>query len=148
MENYILKKDEDKAGSATFNKELDGYNFKTNHSNSLNVDEVLISKPELVDKILTNNFKEKYKRLVMIVLSILRASDTSEGDCMIALDEIARLKDILLHRYHKNLKKEKEALFLQQLDGLELQLHQKISQIRAINMMFNFNNEDEKHMGR
>ena len=147
MENYILKKDEEKAGAATFNKDLDGYNFKSNHSNSLNVNEVLIAKPELVDKILTNNFKEKYKKLVMIVLSIMHASDTSEGDCMLALDEVARLKDILLHRYHQNIKKEKEALFLQQLDGLELQLHQKISQIRAFNMMFSIGQE-EKHMGR
>ncbi len=147
MENYILKKDEEKAGKATFNKDLEGYNFKAHHDNSLNVNEVLISKPEIVDKILTTNFKEKYKRLVMIVLSIMHASDTSEGDCMLALDEVARLKDILLHRYHNNLKKEKEALFLQQLDSLELQLHQKISQIRAFNMMFSFT-EEEKHMGR
>ena len=147
MENYILKKDDEKAGEATYNKELEGYNFKTRHNNSLNVNEVLISKPEIVDKILTNNFKDKYKRLVMIVLSIMHASDTSEGDCMIALDEVARLKDILLHKYHNNLKKEKEALFLQQLDNLELQLHQKISQIRAFNMMFSFS-EEEKHMGR
>ncbi len=147
MENYILKKDEEKAGSATFNKDLDGYNFKSNHSNSLNVDEVLIAKPELVDKILTNNIKEKYKRLVMIVLSIMRASDTSEGDCILALDEIARLKDILLHRYNKNIKREKQELFLDQLCQLESQLHQKINQIRAINMMFSIG-EEEKHMGR
>ena len=147
MDNYILKKDEEKAGSATFNKELDGYNFKSNHSNSLNVSDILIAKPELVDKILTNNFKEKYKRLVMIVLSIMRASDTSEGDCLLALGEVERLKDILLHRYHKNIKREKEELFLDQLCQLESQLHQKINQIRAINMMFSIN-EEEKHMGR
>ncbi len=147
MENYILKKDEDKAGKAEFNKDLEGYNFKAHHGNSLSVNEVLISKPEIVDRILTTNFKEKYKRLVMIVLSILHASDTSEGDCMLALDEIARLKDILLYKYHNNLKKEKEALFLQQLDSLELQLHQKISQIRAFNEMFSFEPE-EHHFGR
>ena len=147
MDNYILKKDEEKSGEASFNKDLSGYNFKTNKSNSLNVDEVIISKPELIDRILTNNFKEKYKRIVMIVLSIMHTSDTSEGDCLLALDEIARLKDILLYRYHNNLKKQKEELFLQQLCNLESQLHQKINQIRAINMMFSID-EDQKHMGR
>ena len=147
MENYILKKDEEKSGKATFNKNLEGYNFKSHKNNSLNIDEVLISKPELVDRILTNNFKEKYKRLVMIVLSIMHASDTSEGDCMLALDEVSRLKNILLYRYHNNLKKQKEELFLDQLCNLESQLHQKINQIKAINMMFSFQNE-QKHIGR
>ena len=147
MDNYILKKDDEIVGKATYNKDLEGYNFKTHRNNSLNISDVLISKPEIVDRILTNNFKDKYKRLVMIILSIMHASDTSEGDCMLALDEVARLKDILLYKYHNNLKKEKEALFLQQLDNLEFQLHQKISQIRAFNMMFSFN-EEEKHMGR
>ena len=147
MDNYILKKDDEKVGKASYNENLEGYSFKAHHDNNLNVNSVLISKPEIVDKILTTNFKEKYKKLVMIVLSIMHASDTSEGDCMLALDDVARLKDILLHRYHNNLKKEKEALFLQQLNSLELQLHQKINQIRAFSQMFSFEPE-EHHKGR
>ena len=136
MDNYILKKKEEKAKITKYNPNMDGYNFKSHHSNSLNINEVLISKPDLV-----------YKRLVMIVLSIMHASDSTEGDCIIALDEVNRLKNILLHNYHKKLKIEKEALFLQQLDSLEMQLHQKISNIRAFREMFSFEQE-EKHIGR
>ena len=48
---YIVK--------ASYNKDLEGYNFKTHRNKSLNISEVLISKPEIIDRILTNNFKEQ-----------------------------------------------------------------------------------------
>lgn len=147
MDNHILKKSTQKGKIVYYDDELIGYVFKTKRANSLNVNEVTILKPSIIDRILTSNFKEKYKRLVMIVLSIIRASDTSEGDCVIALDEVARLKDILLHKYHNLIKKEKEAYFLQQLTSLEGQLHQKVAQIRAFKNMFDLVQEEHR-MGR
>lgn len=147
MDNHILKKSTKKGKIVYYDDELIGYIIKTKRANSLNVNEVTIFKPSIIDRILTSNFKEKYKKLVMIVLSLMRASDTTEGDCVIALNEVARLKDILLHKYHNMLKKEKEVFFLQQLTSLEGQLHQKMASIRAFRNMFEMVQEEHR-MGR
>ncbi|MBQ9834531.1 MAG: hypothetical protein IJO33_05000 [Bacilli bacterium] len=150
MKNYVIRKSDDKKEIIYYNYDLTGYNMKSknNGNNQLKVDEIMIVKPSLVDKLITIKFKEKYKRLVMIVLSILHASDTSEGDCIIALDEVAKLKEILLYKYHNKIKMEKETMFLEQLEGLERSLSEKLIQIRAFNNMFNFENEQEKSKGR
>ena len=150
MKNYVIRKSDEKKEIIYYNYDITGYNMKSKRcgNNQLKIDEIMIVKPSLVDKLITMKFKEKYKRLVMIVLSILHASDTSEGDCIIALDEVAKLKEILLYKYHNKIKMEKETMFLEQLEGLERSLSEKLIQIRAFNNMFNFENEQEKSKGR
>ena len=145
MKNYVIRKSDDKKEIIYYNYDLTGYNMKSKNNGN---NQIMIVKPSLVDKLITIKFKEKYKRLVMIVLSILHASDTSEGDCIIALDEIEKLKEILLYKYHNKIKIEKETMFLEQLEGLERSLSEKLLQIRAFNNMFNFENAQEKSKGR
>ena len=151
MESYIIKKNDKIQEMIYYNYSSNGYNLKTknNMQNKLKINKIVIVKPSLVDKLITIKFKEKYKRLVMIVLSIMHASDTSEGDCIIALDEITKLKEILLYRYHNKIKQEKENLFLEQLESFERSLNEKLAQINAFNHMFDFETlQDSKAKGR
>jgi hypothetical protein len=94
----------------------------------------------MTDKILTIKFKQRYKRLLMIVLSVLNGadSDTTQGDIEIILDEIAKMRDILLHKYKSFLKKEKERVFLEQLRGLENSMRAKLQEMREYEYYLNY----------
>lgn len=150
MASYLLKK-EDKNNEIKDVIKTSGYTFKPNNKNKnhLEVNSLTIIKPTMIDAILTTKFNINYRKLVMIVFNILQTSDeeTSEGDIMIALDEIAKSRQIILNKYQKFLKKEKEEKFIKQLRLLENELRAK-----QINMRMNLFNQmyiydDEKSRG-
>lgn len=145
MSNHSIKKDNCNKDIVYINGELKGYDFspKNSSNNSLKINQIMIVNPTMTDKILTIKFKQRYKRLLMLVLSILNGDDssTTEGDIIIVLDEIAKMRDILLHKYKSFLKKEKEKVFLEQLRGLENSLRAKIQEKREYEYYMEYVNE-------
>lgn len=150
MASYLLKKD-DKNNEIKNMAEGTGYTFKPNNrsKNHIEVNKLTIIKPDMIDAILTTKFNKNYRRLVMIVFNILQSRDdeTTEGDIMIALDEVAKLREIILNKYQKFLKKEKEEKFIKQLRLLENELRAKQINIRMnmLNQMYMY--EEEKSRG-
>ena len=150
MASYLLKKDE-KINETANIIESNGYTFKPNNKskNHIEVNKITVIKPNMIDAILTSKFNKNYRRLVMIVFNILQTSDeeTSEGDIMIALDEITKSRQIILNKYQKFLKKEKEEKFIKQLRLLENELRAKQINIRMnmLNQMYMY--EEEKSRG-
>lgn len=132
MANHSIKKENSNSEIVFINGELNGYDFtpKDSAKNNLKIDQIIIVNPTMTDKVLTIKFKQRYKRLLMIVLSILNDPDSTSGDIEIVLDEVAKMRDILLHKYQKFLKKEKERLFLEQLRALENSLRARLQEIR------------------
>lgn len=150
MASYLLKKCDMTLESAEKN-DLKGYTFSPNNKakNNFKVNKITIINPKMIDGILTTKFNKKYRQLVMIVFSILQSNDedTTEGDIIIALDEIAKLREIILNKYQKFLAHEKEEKFVKQLRILENELRAK-----QINIRMNLYNEmqftEEKSRGR
>lgn len=150
MASYLLKKSE-MAFEAIEKNELKGYTFNPNNKakNSFKVNKITVINPKMIDGILTTKFNKKYRQLVMIVFSILQSNDedTTDGDIIIALDEIAKLREIILNKYQKFLAHEKEEKFVKQLRILENELRAK-----QINIRMNLYNEmqftEEKSRGR
>ena len=150
MASHSIKKENNNNEIVYINGELKGYDFnpKDSSNNNLKINQIVIVNPTLTDKILTIKFKQKYKRILMITLSILNGAieDTTTGDIEIVLDEIAKMRDILLNKYKKFLKKEKERVFLEQLRGLENSLRAKLFEIREYELYLN--NEIERGHSR
>ena len=148
MASHSIKKENNNNEIVYINGELKGYDFnpKDSSNNNLKINQIVIVNP--TDKILTIKFKQKYKRILMITLSILNGAieDTTTGDIEIVLDEIAKMRDILLNKYKKFLKKEKERVFLEQLRGLENSLRAKLFEIREYELYLN--NEIERGHSR
>lgn len=140
MASFLLKKDDRTDEIIIMNYENGGYTFKPGNKtkNRFKVNQITIIKPSMIDAILTTKFNKKYRQLVMIVFNILQSSDeeTSEGDIMIALDEVAKLREIILNKYQKFLSHEKEEKFVKQLRILENELRAKQINIR-MNMLNN-----------
>lgn len=150
MASHSIKKENNNNEIVYINGELKGYDFnpKDSSNNNLKINQIVIVNPTLTDKILTIKFKQKYKRILMITLSILNGAieDATTGDIEIVLDEIAKMRDILLNKYKKFLKKEKERVFLEQLRGLENSLRAKLFEIREYELYLN--NEIERGHSR
>lgn len=150
MASHSIKKENSNNEIVYINGELKGYDFnpKDSSNNNLKINQIVIVNPTLTDKILTIKFKQRYKRILMIVLSILNGAndDTTTGDIEIILDEIAKMRDILLNKYKKFLKKEKEKIFLEQLRGLENSMRAKLFELREYE--FYLNNETERGHSR
>ncbi len=152
MASFLLKKD-DKIDEITYmDYEIKGYTFKPNGKSAskyIEVSHITLVNPSMIDGILTTKFNKKYRQLVMIVFNILQSSDeeTTEGDIMIALDEIAKLRVIILNKYQKFLSHAKEEKFIKQLRILENELRAKQINIRmnALNQMYMY--EEEKSRG-
>lgn len=144
--NYSIKKDNNNEEIVYMSGNIKGYDFSPKNSNKLKIDQIMIINKNATDKILTVKFKQRYKKLLMVVLSILNDSDSTEGDIMIALDEIAKMEDILLNKYKTFLKKEKERVFLEQLEGLRKSLQSRLQEIR--NYEYYLNNELNNYHGR
>ena len=150
MANHTIKKENNKNEIVYINGEIRGYDFnpKKGSNNNLKINQIIIVNPTMTDKILTIKFKQRYKRLLMIVLSILNGADTTQGDIEIVLDEIAKMRDILLHKYKSFLKKEKERVFLEQLRGLENSMRAKLQEMREYEYYINYMEYEDNRGGR
>ena len=108
--------------------------------NSLNLDNAYeitmrkskkLKKITIYDETIIRNFVIKkvtanYQKVLIIVKDVMESDDASESDCMLALDEIYRLKDILFHKYRIYLKEKQYELFLERILYLENVLQKKI----------------------
>ena len=148
MASFLLKKDEKNNEIIIMDYEDKGYTFKPgNKSKSrLKVNQITIINSSMIDAILTSKFNKKYRRLLMIAFNIIQSpdEDTTEGDIMIALDEIAKLRVIILNKYQKFLSHQKEEKFIKQLRILENELRAKQINIR-MNMMNNMYMYEEEN---
>lgn len=152
MTSFLLKKEDNNNEIKIMDYEMKGYTFKPGAKSSskyIKVNQLKVVNPSMIDAILTTKFNQKYRKLVMIVFNILQSSDeeTTDGDIMIALDETAKLRNIILNKYQKFLSHEKEEKFVKQLRILENELRAKQINIRMnyYNQMYMY--EEEKSRG-
>lgn len=110
----------------------DGFKYKMKSSH-LGVKEIIILNPNIIDELIFSNFNRHYKKILEYYLTILQnESDSSEGNFMIALDEITRLRNILIKRYNVILSKKMVEKMLKKLKILENEIRMKVIDIRLI----------------
>ena len=80
--------------------------------------------------ILKKKLDNSFRRLAAIILSVLNDEDTTSGDCLIALDEIAKEKSIIRNKYKEYLEKAEQEKFLKRLKVLETEVKEKIVDLK------------------
>ncbi len=130
--NYLIKKNAKTNEIIYFDYNLDGYTFnpKLDSDSYLNVNKVVIINPRLIDKILTIKFDALFKKIAYKTLRVVEADDAGEDDAKLVLDEVMRLRSIVLNKYQKFLSREKEELFLKKIRYLENELRVKILMVK------------------
>lgn len=103
-------------------------------STKLDVKDITILEPHIIDQLIFVNFNKRYKKILEYYLAILQneEGDNSEGAFMIALDEIARLRNILIKKYNLIVSKKVEEKMLKRLKILENEIRMKIIDFKLI----------------
>ena len=128
MANFLIKRIEKDRKVKKIDKEKIGYDFKPRiNSVNLEVNKITIYNSSMIDIILSKKIEKSFERVASIVYDVLQTEDDdSTSDAVMALDEVTRLREIVLNKYQKYLKKEKEKDILKKLRFLENELRSKI----------------------
>ncbi len=135
MRSFIIKSLKKKLVIDDTLDNLEGFRYVPKfRQNELKVKEILIVKKELIDALIEASFDKKYKQILEFYFKIL--SDSDEGDTngklMLALDEVARLRQIIIKKYQKTLSKKMSEKLLKKLKILENELRIKIIDYKMI----------------
>ena len=84
----------------------------------------------MIDKILSMKFDKLFKQVVALALHVVNDDDATDSDTEMVLDEVELVREILLNRYQKFLRYEKEQLFLKKLRLIENEMRLKQVQIK------------------
>ena len=128
MANFLIKRIDKDRKIKKIENEKTGYDFKPRiNSVNLEVNRITIYNSSMIDIILSKKIEKSFERVASIVYDVLQTEDDdSTSDAVIALDEVTRLREIVLNKYQKYLKKEKEKEILKKLRFLENELRSKI----------------------
>lgn len=120
MESYILKNVEEKE-SVLLYQEKKGYTFSPKNG-VYRVKKITVLNDSMVECILKDKVISRYNRILQIIYSLISGEDTTSGDVLITFTEIDRLKNILLNKYYKYLKREFVENYMRKLQILEMEL--------------------------
>ncbi len=121
MNSYILKNDDEEKKVLLY-KEQTGYEFSPKKKIK-RVKKITVIDEDMVSSILADKVIKAYNRLIKIVYNLVTAGDeTTSGDVLAAYTELDRIRNILLYKYNKYLKKQFVDKYIQKLYVLELEL--------------------------
>lgn len=154
MKSFAIKKLEGNYELETFNYNIKGfcYPIKKNKAGNLKIKELIIVNPDIISSLICYNFNKKYQKIIECLFNnsdFKEDDDTSGTNLMLALDEVARLRTIIINKYKYYLKKKEEEELLRKLKVLENELRMKIIDFKLIkeqNILHN--NIEEKSKSR
>ena len=134
MASFLIKKIEVNQKIIKFDNDMEGYMFRPN-LNMAKIDTITLYNETMISNILSKKLQKNFERLAMITYDIITSNDDEDGtsDTTIALDEIVRLKGLLINKYNKYLSKELEKEYLKKLLLLEKELKSKLLLYKAYN---------------
>lgn len=132
MSSFILNSNDDIKKIIEF-KKVKSYSFSPKRQTGTfsSIKKVDVYDKNRVNNIIVTKYTRMYQRLAKIVKSIIESEDATEGDVMIALDEIAKLQGILTVKYQEFLLKETYDSFLRDLFILEKIMQDKLYDMRT-----------------
>ena len=117
---------------------------------SFTIRELIIVNPDIISALISHNFNKRFQKIVELFFNSNDYDEDATGtNLMMALDEVAHLRTIIINKYKRYLKKEKEEEFLKKLKVLENELRVKIIDFKLIKeQSLVHNNREEKNKSR
>ncbi len=121
---FVVTKDEN-TQTITYKEydSLKGYDFKPKNKLSkediINVDEMVIINPSLIEKLISKKCKKTLERILKLISFIYDDDETGEESVTLALNEIAKFKKLLDTKYKEYMKEKEYKLMLKKLEILE-----------------------------
>ena len=126
--NKKIKKEKKKKNLGRKKMNLDGMTMKPKlkaHQNLISVSEIIVIAPSLKKGVIKKSLKLSFRRLFKLVMDTLESADTSEGDILLALDEVAKTKKILQDKSRQELDQQEYHLMWHKVTLLERKLKEK-----------------------
>ena len=120
MSSYVLK-NSDEEKKVLLYEEKTSYSFSPKKGYK-RVKKITVLDQEILSKILEEKVTKSYNKLIKIIYDLINSEDTTSGDILVTFTKIDRIKDILLYKYNKKLKKEFIDKYLKKLYLLEQEL--------------------------
>ena len=147
MKCFTIKKLDDVYELENFDYNIQGFHYpiKKNKSGSLKIKELIIVSPDITTNLICYNFNKKYQKIVECLFNnsdFNEDSDNTGTNLMLALDEVARLRTIIINKYERFLKKKEAEELLKRLKVLENELRVKIIDFKLIKEQELINKEE------
>lgn len=117
---------------------IDGYKMNPklkSKTDFIEVNHIIISNDNLQQNILNRQFQIAYRRLFTIVMNIIESTDATEGDAKLALNEITKMKKVLVAKYKQRVHKKNYRAMWRKTEILEQKLQEKLM-IQQSNRLF------------
>ena len=107
-------------------EKLKGFNVKPkdnfNFEDMINVNEMIIINPTLIEKLIDKKCKRTLEKLIMM-LSIIDEDDSDDSSNVdIVLDELERFKTLVTNKYEEFMEKEEYKMLLKKIDIIKKEL--------------------------
>jgi len=135
---YQIKK-KNKFKKIVKNNTQDGFSFKPNFKkdNTIKITNLTIYNEECINTLLKQKINKEFKKVASIIIPLLNEDDAGTGDIAIALNELSKHKENLMHKYRKYLSNKEYEMELKRIKVLETELKNKLITIKE--------QEDVKH---
>jgi len=133
MAVYVVKRKNRKKEIVSLNYKDIGYEFKPNIKNEkmIQITDLYLYNEKMINVVLMKKMDKSFRRLAAITMSVLNDEDATSADAIIALDEVAKLKSVILKKYYNYIKKEQEELHLKRLKMLENNLKDRLIYLKS-----------------
>lgn len=130
MENikYLLIKDKKEERIDVDLKKIPGYVFNPQNNikyDGVLVDELKLTKPELIEKVLKKKIKRKLNLYTQLIIELIENSDNDDGTIDIVLNDLERYKRVINNNYKVYLNKKYIDLLMKKIEVLETELKTK-----------------------
>lgn len=106
----------------------------------INVNEMIVINPSFINTLVNKKCKKALEKIIKILSFIYEDDSNDDGILEMALDEIEKLRRLVIDKYQKFMKDEEADLLLKKLDILENEVN--------LRKLVNFENEEELHEGK
>ena len=142
---YVIDKKGNDGKLVNLNVNLNGMEVKPKNNiknQTIKADKVVLVDEELKGTYIKKRINKKIDKIISFMLRILNDDGTSEDDSGMALDELNRLKGILINRYKSDLKESEFKSILAKIILIEDEF--KKSYNEKVLMNYNSRNYDEE----
>lgn len=132
MTGYIIKKKNRNKKIVQFDFQAEGYAFQPHikNENFIQVSELYVLDETFIHGIILRHFAKSFRRLAAITYSVVNDEDSTSADAIIALDEVAKQKTLLIRKDKEYLTKKEEEQMVKRLKMLERELKDKLVVLR------------------
>ena len=140
MKKYIIDKDNPNEKLLYYNVDVVGLSVTPNKSvpgYKITAKKLTLVDPDLREAYIKQKINKKIDRVIKFMIKILNDEDTSDEDAVIVLDEINKLKGIIINKYKEYMIESEYKSLLTKLILIEEEFKKNYNQKTYLNYMTN-----------